>query len=101
MATAKSRAEWNHTAALMALIANVNRNPKAKASPWRPEDFHPLPEERRHRERAAKMPTWMRRRIGHAFLGQKYDKPPGRWENLMRAAGESQRRQRAGKETDQ
>lgn len=94
MATAKSRAEWNHTATLMALVANVNRNPKAKATPWRPEDFHPLPENRLGNRKPEKMPEWMRRRIGLAFMGKKYVRPPGRWEKLLRAAGEAQARKR-------
>jgi hypothetical protein len=36
-----SRAAWDHTASLMCLIANVNRDPKRRSDPWRVEDFHP------------------------------------------------------------
>lgn len=32
---------WDHTAPLLTLIANVNRDPK-KQRPFRPEDFHPF-----------------------------------------------------------
>jgi hypothetical protein len=45
LAESRQRDQWNHTASLMALIANVNRDPK-KGRLARPEDFHPL---RNHR----------------------------------------------------
>lgn len=32
---------WNHTAALMATIANCHRDPKRRAKPYQPSDFHP------------------------------------------------------------
>ena len=41
MAEARVDAEWNHTSATLAMLANVNRDPK-KHGPYRPEDFHPL-----------------------------------------------------------
>jgi hypothetical protein len=41
MAEARSRDEWNRTACLMALLANLNRDPK-KHAPYKPSDFHPL-----------------------------------------------------------
>ena len=40
MSEAKSRDDWRHTAALMALVANVNRDPH-KQRPFQPEDFSP------------------------------------------------------------
>ena len=40
MAEAKGRESWAHTSALMALIANVNRDPK-KTRPYKPADFDP------------------------------------------------------------
>lgn len=33
--------QWNHTAALMALLANINRPRNTRA--FRPQDFHPIP----------------------------------------------------------
>ena len=39
MALARSRAEWARTTNLMALIANVNRDPKRPA--YSPRDFDP------------------------------------------------------------
>jgi len=41
MAEGRVDAEWNHTSAILAMLANVNRDPK-KRGPYRPEDFHPL-----------------------------------------------------------
>jgi len=41
MAEARVRDEWNRTASLMALLANVNRDPR-KHGPYKAPDFHPL-----------------------------------------------------------
>lgn len=41
MAEAKQREAWNHTAALLALMVNLTRNPK-KSKPAKPEDFNPF-----------------------------------------------------------
>lgn len=43
MADATARQRWSHTSAVMALLANVHRDPKKKPSPYKPDDFHPLP----------------------------------------------------------
>ena len=40
MAEGKCRERWNHTSAMLALIANANRDPK-KSRVFKPEDFHP------------------------------------------------------------
>ena len=40
MAEARSRDEWAHTSAILALIANVNRDPK-KGRALKPADFDP------------------------------------------------------------
>jgi len=40
MAEARGRDNWAHTSAILALIANVNRNPK-KTRPYKPSDFDP------------------------------------------------------------
>ena len=44
MAEAKSRQAWNHTSAILAMLANVHRDAK-KTRAYRPADFHP---HRRH-----------------------------------------------------
>ena len=40
MAEARGRDNWAHPSALMALVANVNRDPK-KGRPFKPADFDP------------------------------------------------------------
>lgn len=40
MSEARSRDAWRHSAALMALIANVNRDPR-RQRPFKPDDFNP------------------------------------------------------------
>ena len=50
MAEARSKERWAHTSTVLALIANVNRDPK-KHSPFKPADFNP------HAERAVKITT--------------------------------------------
>lgn len=40
MAEAKSRQAWNHTSAVLAMLANVHRDAK-KTRAFRPADFHP------------------------------------------------------------
>ena len=41
MAEAKGRTAWGHTSAILALVANVNRDPK-KGKPFTPADFNPF-----------------------------------------------------------
>ena len=48
MAQARQEDHWNHTAALMALLANVNRDPK-RGRAFKPADFHPALPARRER----------------------------------------------------
>lgn len=42
MARGRRRQAWDHTAGLMALMANLNRDPKRRPQPYQPDDFHPL-----------------------------------------------------------
>ena len=41
MAEARQQDNWNYAASVMALLANLNRDPK-KGRALRPQDFHPL-----------------------------------------------------------
>ena len=41
MAEGVNQDQWNHTSALLAMLANVNRDPK-KGRAFKPADFHPL-----------------------------------------------------------
>lgn len=40
MAEARSKATWGHTSSVLALIANVNRDPR-KGKPFMPDQFNP------------------------------------------------------------
>ena len=40
MAESRSRDRWNHTSAILAMLANVHRDPK-KSRKFKPRDFHP------------------------------------------------------------
>ena len=48
MAQARQEDHWNHTASVMALLANVNRDPK-RGRAFKPADFHPALPARRGR----------------------------------------------------
>ena len=41
MAEGHERQAWEHTSAMMALIANSNRDPKTNSKAFRAEDFNP------------------------------------------------------------
>ena len=49
MAEGVSRLQWAQTSAIIAAIANVNRNTKKKPSPFSPDDFDPWAREDRQR----------------------------------------------------
>lgn len=42
MDEAAAKERWNHTASLMALLANINRDPNRNPIPYFVDDFHPL-----------------------------------------------------------
>lgn len=44
MVEARQRDQWNHTADLMALLANLQRDPKRRSRPFERGHFHPLQE---------------------------------------------------------
>lgn len=41
-AEGRQRAEWNRTAALLATVANVNRDQRRHPAPYEPEQFNPF-----------------------------------------------------------
>ena len=43
MAEGRAKEAWQHTSALMALLANIHRNPK-KGRAFEPDDFNPYSE---------------------------------------------------------
>lgn len=38
----KRREEWSHTASILAMIANANRDRKKRKNPFKPSDFDPM-----------------------------------------------------------
>jgi hypothetical protein len=46
MAEAKSKDSWQHTSTLLALLANINRDPK-KQKAFAPDDFNPYKNEQK------------------------------------------------------
>ncbi|MCL2646113.1 MAG: hypothetical protein FWD61_03795 [Phycisphaerales bacterium] len=55
MTQAKQEDNWNHTAALLAMQANSNRDPK-KGRSFKPADFHPIPTTRVKRTKSSPPP---------------------------------------------
>lgn len=55
MAEARGRAMWAHTSSILALIANVNRDPK-KRGPFTAADFDPYA--KAERDRAIPVGDW-------------------------------------------
>lgn len=49
MAEARAKVQWNHTASILALIANCHRDPKKRPRPFTFTDFHPNPPKRTRR----------------------------------------------------
>ena len=60
MSDARGRDNWSHTSTLLAMIANVNRDPK-KTSPFKPSDFDP------YRTQPSK-PARVGRKVGFEML---------------------------------
>lgn len=40
-ANARRRIDWNHTASILAMLAEINRDHKKRSKPFSAEDFHP------------------------------------------------------------
>lgn len=38
----RQRDTWNHTCAVMAQMAEINRDPKKRARPFTADEFHPM-----------------------------------------------------------
>ena len=49
MAEGRSRQAWEHTSTLLAMLANVNRNPKKRSKPFSPAEFNPFPQRGRRK----------------------------------------------------
>jgi len=55
MVTIVQTRRWDHTAAVMAQLANAHRDPEKRSSPYQMDDFHPylLAEKKRQQAREA------------------------------------------------
>lgn len=53
MSESKQRDKWNHTAQLLAMTANCNRDRKKKSSPFTSDDFNPYSDQNRKPEKKA------------------------------------------------
>lgn len=51
MSQSRQKDAWNHTADLLAMLANINRDPKTSRARQR-ADFHPLPDAKQRRAKA-------------------------------------------------
>ena len=69
MAEGHAKDAWQHTANLMALIANVNRDPKKKR-PFKPSDFNPTIS-KQSRPEAIVVTKENISLLKHAFIGDK------------------------------
>ena len=47
MVEGRRKDQWDHTAALLSLIANAHRDVKKRRSPFTSDDFHPFAEGRK------------------------------------------------------
>jgi hypothetical protein len=59
---------WRHTSALMALTANINRDPK-QSRPFEPSDFNPYGDRRREDENVIEVTPETRAEFKKAFKG--------------------------------
>ena len=71
MAEAKRNEAWSHTANLMALVANVNRNPRKRSRPYSPVEFHPFVERKKPAETKVDVKV-----LRDVFVGKAVDRSP-------------------------
>lgn len=41
-AQSKREDEWSRTAGIMCILAEINRDPKSRSKPYKPEEFNPM-----------------------------------------------------------
>lgn len=61
MRDGKEEVAWWHTAAVRSTIANSQRDPKKKPSPYTPDDFYPKPKKKRQAD--AKVPISILKKV--------------------------------------
>jgi hypothetical protein len=81
MARRKRQEQWDHTAALMALLANCHRNERRRPWPYKPDDFHPIKDQRDsgHRRTKLRLDPRIKQLLVEAMTGKRLPRPPGRW----------------------
>ena len=62
MAEGRIEQEWNHTAAVLTVLVNVNRDPK-RGRPAKPADFHPMARRRNQSDRPIQADMQTLRRV--------------------------------------
>lgn len=83
MARRKRQEEWDHTAALMALLANCHRNERRRPQPYTPDDFHPLKDRHtKHSTGRRRLHPQIRQLLVEAMTGKRLPRLPGRWERF-------------------
>lgn len=53
MAEGREEREWARTSALLALVANVNRDTKKRPKPYTPDEFNPYSKKNRNRRKGS------------------------------------------------
>jgi len=79
MAEAKAEAEWDHTASLMALLAEINRDKEQRRRPFTPQEFHPMHQRKAKRRELSDKEA---EATLYALAGKKPPKKPGLWETI-------------------
>jgi len=80
MAEIRTEQAWNHTASLLALIAETHRDPDRKRTPFSALDFHPM---HRRRRRRREMTDEEAKLQLEAFAGKRFEQKPGLFEQLF------------------
>ena len=81
MARGRQKCQWSQTSAVLAVIANANRDTKRRPDPFTPDDFNPFAEYRGPRGIPFNKET--SRVLAAAFTGQKIaPEKPSRWDLL-------------------
>lgn len=81
MTRGRAKAEWSRTSAVLAMLANANRNPKKRPYPFEPDDFNPFAEYRGPRGLPFDKET--SRLLAQAMTGKTLEpEHPTRWQLL-------------------
>lgn len=78
MAEGRQRSQWNQTASILAIIANVNRDEKKRSTPFSPSEFNPYSDAKQDEPKTVTTEEWSE--IGKALENSygKHSRNPGR-----------------------